>query len=100
MTNRPNPLARSRHRRIGIAVAAVTGLMVFSLPVVVFGWGAVGHRVSGEAAARRMPIAMPAFFRNAAKQLAYLNPGRIVGATASRARPTRRSMVAPTPNTS
>jgi hypothetical protein len=48
--------------------------MVFTLPVGVFAWGSVGHRVSGEAAARRLPMAMPAFVRNAAKQLGYLNP--------------------------
>jgi drug/metabolite transporter (DMT)-like permease len=48
--------------------------MVFALPVGVFAWGSVGHRVTGEAAARRLPTAMPAFVRNAAKQLGYLNP--------------------------
>ena len=34
----------------------------------------VGHRITGEVAARRVPEAMPAFFRNATQQLAYLNP--------------------------
>lgn len=38
------------------------------------GWGATGHELSARAAAARLPQAMPAFFRSAAAQLAYLNP--------------------------
>jgi hypothetical protein len=41
---------------------------------VVRRWGEAGHRLVGEAAARALPVDMPAFFRNAAGQLAYLNP--------------------------
>jgi hypothetical protein len=37
-------------------------------------WGADGHRMVGEAAARALPGEMPSFFRGAAEQLAYLNP--------------------------
>jgi hypothetical protein len=37
-------------------------------------WGADGHRMVGEAAARTLPPAMPAFFREAADQLSWLNP--------------------------
>jgi hypothetical protein len=37
-------------------------------------WGDVGHRITGEAAARMLPPSMPAFFRNASLQLGYLNP--------------------------
>ena len=37
-------------------------------------WGDVGHRIIGESAALKLPTAMPAFFRNASKQLGYLNP--------------------------
>jgi hypothetical protein len=37
-------------------------------------WGEEGHRLVGEAAARALPVDMPAFFRNAVEQLAYLNP--------------------------
>ena len=48
--------------------------MVLTVPVGLFAWGEVGHRASGEVAARRLPASMPAFFRNAVKQLAYLNP--------------------------
>jgi hypothetical protein len=40
-------------------------------PVV---WGEHGHRMIGEAAARKLPAEMPAFFRDAADQLSYLNP--------------------------
>lgn len=54
------------------AIAALLGVLV--VPAVVFGWGEHGHRVIGEVAATTLPAAMPAFFRNAAPQLAYLNP--------------------------
>jgi hypothetical protein len=37
-------------------------------------WGFHGHEISGRAAATNLPSAMPAFFRDAADQLAYLNP--------------------------
>jgi hypothetical protein len=37
-------------------------------------WGDAGHRMTGEAAALTMPASTPAFFRNASRQLAYLNP--------------------------
>jgi hypothetical protein len=42
--------------------------------VPLFGWGQRGHYLTGQAAAARLPDAMPAFFRAAAAQLAYLNP--------------------------
>ncbi|MEX2526614.1 MAG: hypothetical protein WEA09_03155 [Gemmatimonadota bacterium] len=37
-------------------------------------WGAHGHELAARAAATDLPAAMPAFFRNAAAQLEYLNP--------------------------
>ena len=37
-------------------------------------WGLHGHEIGGRAAATDLPVAMPAFFRDAAEQLAYLNP--------------------------
>jgi hypothetical protein len=37
-------------------------------------WGDHGHRISGRAAATNLPAEMPAFFRDAAAQLEYLNP--------------------------
>lgn len=53
-------------------LAVVVG--VASTPELVFGWGEVGHRITGEAAALEMPAATPAFFHAATRQLAYLNP--------------------------
>lgn len=37
-------------------------------------WGEEGHIMIGRVAADRLPASMPAFFRQAAPQLAYLNP--------------------------
>lgn len=42
--------------------------------VLLAAWGDAGHRMTGEAAAVSLPNSMPAFFRNAAHQLSYLNP--------------------------
>ena len=60
-------------RRI-VRVAALTAVTVLVVPALLFAWGDVGHRLTGEAAALKMPPSTPAFFRNAAKQLGYLNP--------------------------
>jgi len=51
------------------ATAAVAAGVLF-----IAAWGDAGHRMTGEAAALSMPGSTPAFFRNASKQLAYLNP--------------------------
>lgn len=53
------------------AIAAGLGVMA---AVPLFAWGERGHYLTGQAAAARLPDAMPAFFRAAAAQLAYLNP--------------------------
>ena len=37
-------------------------------------WGEAGHRMAAQAAAAALPADMPRFFRDAAPQLAYLNP--------------------------
>jgi hypothetical protein len=37
-------------------------------------WGALGHEMSGRAAAMKLHEQMPKFFRNAVAQLSYLNP--------------------------
>lgn len=37
-------------------------------------WGLHGHEIAGRAAATNLPSTLPAFFRNATEQLAYLNP--------------------------
>lgn len=43
-------------------------------PLIVRGWGHVGHEISGLAAAKKLPAEMPKFFRKSAEQLSYLNP--------------------------
>ena len=55
------------------AVAALATLLVL-LPGNLAAWGDAGHRLAGLAAAQRLPSDMPAFFRAASQQLAYLNP--------------------------
>ena len=56
----------------------VAGLAVLGVglgaPRALDAWGAHGHTISGQAAATRLPDDMPKFFREAARQLAYLNP--------------------------
>jgi hypothetical protein len=63
----------STSRRFARA-AVVTVVSVLAVPALLFAWGDVGHRLVGEAAALKLPPSMPAFFRNASKQLGYLNP--------------------------
>lgn len=56
-------------------IAIVSALAaIIATPVAVYAWGSVGHYLTAEAAALRMPAAMPAFFRAATRQLTYLNP--------------------------
>ena len=59
-------------KKLFVAMLVVASLL--ALPTLAFGWGAVGHRLTGEAAGLRLPSAMPAFFREAWQQLGYLNP--------------------------
>jgi hypothetical protein len=54
-----------------VAVAVVVGALA---AVPLFAWGERGHYLTGQAAAAKLPATMPAFFRQAAAQLAYLNP--------------------------
>jgi hypothetical protein len=54
-----------------VAIAAIAGGFA-AAPL--FAWGERGHYLTGQAAAAKLPEAMPAFFRAAAAQLAYLNP--------------------------
>ena len=56
-----------------VLVVLAIGVAV-STPAIGFAWGDVGHRITGEAAANTLPWGIPAFFRTAARQLAYLNP--------------------------
>lgn len=61
----------SRRRWLVTAALALSALL---LPGSIFAWGAKGHRIVGSAAVGALPDSMPAFFRAAADQLAYLNP--------------------------
>lgn len=56
-----------------LLLIAAAGLLLAS-PYGVKGWGDHGHRLSGRAAALRLPAEMPAFFRRSVEQLSYLNP--------------------------
>ncbi|MEP6491099.1 MAG: nuclease [bacterium] len=64
----------SRNSRRVSTVVLITIAAVLAAPALVFAWGEAGHRITGEAAALKLPASMPAFFRNASRQLAYLNP--------------------------
>jgi hypothetical protein len=62
----PPLLSRGRRVVAGAGIAAVALALV--------AWGDAGHRMIGETAGLRMPPSTPSFFRNASKQLGYLNP--------------------------
>jgi hypothetical protein len=64
----------TRSALVKVAAGATILSALLVAPAVVFAWGEVGHRISGEAAALEMPPSTPAFFRNAVQQLGYLNP--------------------------
>ncbi len=52
--------------------AVITASLLY--PLGAKAWGEHGHRIAGQAAALKLPKAMPEFFRDASDQLAYLNP--------------------------
>lgn len=54
---------------LGLLLA--TGMLY---PLRVRGWGEQGHLLAGRAAAMKVPVKMPSFFRLAVSQLSYLNP--------------------------
>jgi len=60
----------SRQQLVGAGRVIVLAITVAGIAA----WGDAGHRMTGEAAALRMPAATPQFFRDASRQLAYLNP--------------------------
>ena len=62
---------RAGAARLGTALAA---LLLIVRPTSLGAWGEHGHRLAGAAAAAALPAEMPAFFRAAGPQLAYLNP--------------------------
>jgi hypothetical protein len=68
--------AHSAPRRRGARVARRAPYLVLLAAgvLVLAAWGDVGHRLSGEAAARSLPPSMPAFFRDSWRELGYLNP--------------------------
>src|SRR5438552_14540328 len=57
-----------------LAGAGVVLACVLTVPIALHAWGDVGHTITGAAAAAKLPNDMPAFFRNASRQLTYLNP--------------------------
>ena len=59
--------------RRGLVVAALLAASI-AVPSNLPAWGDAGHRMTGLAAVQALPAEMPAFFRNASQQLAYLNP--------------------------
>ncbi len=65
-------LAVSAVARTRLRVAAVA--LAVMVPTSLAAWGDAGHRLIGLTAAQKLPSDMPAFFRNASQQLAYLNP--------------------------
>lgn len=74
----PDRLATGRSvsaavRRATWCIGIVAALAVTHV-LPLFAWGERGHYLTGQAAAAKIPAEMPAFFRNAAAQLAYLNP--------------------------
>ncbi len=63
-----------RGMRISMWCIGIVAALAATHVVPLFAWGERGHYLTGQAAAARIPAAMPAFFRNATAQLAYLNP--------------------------
>ena len=62
--------------RVTVSAFAVSLLLSVSLiqPPASLAWGEHGHKLSGRAAATRLPKEMPDFFRKSVDQLEYLNP--------------------------
>jgi hypothetical protein len=63
-------MSNSNVKRRGVART----LSLVAAAIALAAWGDAGHRITGEAAALKMPPSTPAFFRSASRQLAYLNP--------------------------
>lgn len=62
-------LSPSRFAAMSVATA-----LLAAAPATLAAWGDAGHRLIGLSAAQTLPEDMPAFFRAASQQLAYLNP--------------------------
>ncbi|HKR01581.1 MAG TPA: hypothetical protein VJT09_12960 [Pyrinomonadaceae bacterium] len=66
---------KKRRRGVAAAMASMLFVSLFLMePGEALAWGEHGHKLSGRAAATRLPKTMPDFFRKAADQLEYLNP--------------------------
>jgi len=72
-TCQPAEMRRSSIRRF-LTSATCAGLLLLVRAPAADAWGEYGHRLTGAAAAAALPPEMPAFFRKAGAQLAYLNP--------------------------
>jgi hypothetical protein len=57
-----------------VAAACLAAIAIAFTATRLDAWGESGHKMIGLAAAQALPADMPAFFRNAAAQLSYLNP--------------------------
>lgn len=60
--------------RFGAVCGTLGVTLVLVAPAPLNAWGDAGHRLIGLVAAQALPDDMPAFFRDAAPRLAYLNP--------------------------
>lgn len=58
---------------VTLCLLVITGALVIE-PFGVRGWGPQGHEIAGRAAAMKLPVEVPAFFRQSVDQLSYLNP--------------------------
>lgn len=65
-------------KKTRVVPTALMALMLLSVSLIgprrTLAWGEHGHKLSGRAAATRLPKEMPSFFRKAVNQLEYLNP--------------------------
>ena len=66
--------AKFRSVRCVVFLACLLALSATVDARTLFAWGEAGHRIIAQAAVVALPAEMPAFFRNASAQLAYLNP--------------------------
>ncbi|MBI1760145.1 MAG: nuclease [Acidobacteria bacterium] len=63
------------HIKLIVLVTTVAlAVIALRLPRDVWAWGHVGHELAGRAAAIKLPVDMPKFFRKEVDQLSYLNP--------------------------
>jgi hypothetical protein len=68
-------MKRQKQRTIPLTLCLMVmagALMI--MPTGVWGWGPQGHEIAGRAAAMKLPVEMPAFFRQSVDQLSYLTP--------------------------